>query len=166
VPIAKLAGFGVTAIAVMVFVAAVTVSVAVPLMPLSDAVMVVEPAVAPVAKPDEFTVATAVFEEFHVAVVVTFAVELSLYVAVAVYCSVAPTAMLAVAGVTEIAVTVFATAVTLSAAVPLTPPSDAVIVLEPAATPVAMPDEFTVATAVFEVVQVAVDVTFAVDPSL
>jgi hypothetical protein len=29
-----------------------------------------------------------------------------------------------------------------------------------------MPDEFTVATAALEVVQVAVDVTFAVDPSL
>jgi hypothetical protein len=74
--------------------------------------------------------------------------------------------MLAVAGVTEIAVTVFVAAVTLSAAVPLTPPSAAVMVLEPAAEPVAMPDEFTVATVVLEVVQVAVDVTFAVVPSL
>ncbi|MGD0912289.1 MAG: hypothetical protein ABR928_10350 [Terracidiphilus sp.] len=74
--------------------------------------------------------------------------------------------MLSVAGVTEIAVTVFVAAVTLSAAVPLTLLSEAVMVLEPAVTPVAKPDDFTVATAVFEVVQVAVDVTFAVELSL
>jgi hypothetical protein len=78
VPIAKLAGFGDTAIAVMVFVAAVTLSAAVPLTPLSVAVMVLEPAVAPVAKPDELTVATAVFEVVQVAVDVTFAVAPSL----------------------------------------------------------------------------------------
>jgi hypothetical protein len=83
-----------------------------------------------------------------------------------VYCNVAPTATLSLAGVTEIAVTVFVATVTLSAAVPLTPLSEAPMVLEPAAAPVTMPDEFTVATAALEVVQVAVDVTFAVDPSL
>jgi hypothetical protein len=78
VPIAKLAGFGDTAIAVTVFAAAVTLSAAVPLTPLSEAVMVLEPAVAPVAKPDELTVATAALEDVQVAADVTFAVELSL----------------------------------------------------------------------------------------
>ena len=81
-------------------------------------------------------------------------------------CSVAPAAMLSVAGVTEIAVTVFVAAVTLSAAVLLKPLSEAVMVLEPEVAPVAKPDEFTVATAVLEVAQAAVDVTFAVEPSL
>jgi hypothetical protein len=74
--------------------------------------------------------------------------------------------MLSVAGVTEIAVTVFVAAVTLNAAVPLMPLSEAVMVLEPGVAPVAKPDAFIVATAAVEVVQVAVDVTFAVDPSL
>jgi hypothetical protein len=40
--------------------------------------MVLEPAVAPVAKPDELTVATAALEDVQVAADVTFAVELSL----------------------------------------------------------------------------------------
>jgi hypothetical protein len=40
------------------------------------------------------------------------------------------------------------------------------MVLEPGVAPVAKPDAFIVATAAVEVVQVAVDVTFAVDPSL
>jgi len=62
----------------MVFAAAVTLSAAVPLTPLSEAVMVLEPAVAPVAKPDELTVATAALEDVQVAADVTFAVELSL----------------------------------------------------------------------------------------
>jgi hypothetical protein len=74
--------------------------------------------------------------------------------------------MLAVAGVTAIAVSVIGVAVTLSAALPLTPLNEAKMVLEPGVAPVAKPDEFTVATATFEVVQVAVAVTFAVEPSL
>ncbi|MGD0912290.1 MAG: hypothetical protein ABR928_10355 [Terracidiphilus sp.] len=74
--------------------------------------------------------------------------------------------MLSVAGVTEIVVTVFVAAVTLSAAVPLTLLSEAVMVLEPEATAVARPEAFVVATAVFEDFQVDVVVTFAVEPSL
>jgi hypothetical protein len=74
--------------------------------------------------------------------------------------------MLSVAGVTEIAANVFVAAVTLSAAEPLTPLIEAVIVLEPEVAPVARPEAFTVATAVLEVVQAAVDVTSAVDSSL
>ena len=55
----------------------VTVSVATPLMPLSDAVTVVVPAATPVARPAA-TVATAGFAVVQVAVVVTSAVVPSL----------------------------------------------------------------------------------------
>jgi hypothetical protein len=78
--------------------------------------------------------------------------------------------MLAVGGVTAIEVTVGGgggtTAVTVRVADPLTPLKDAVTVAVPAATPVARPVEFTVAAAVFELVHVAVVVTFAVELSL
>jgi hypothetical protein len=74
--------------------------------------------------------------------------------------------MLAVVGEIAIDFTVFNTAVTVSVAVPLTPFSDAVIVLEPAATPVANPAALIVATDVFELLHVAVAVTFTVELSL
>jgi hypothetical protein len=86
--------------------------------------------------------------------------------AVAVNCSVAPTAMLAVAGITAIEVSVFAAAVTVSAAVPLNPPAAAVIVEEPAATADAIPAALTVAVAVLELVHVADELMSPVDPSL
>ena len=57
------------------FVPAMTVSDAFPLIPLSDAVTVVESAVAPVARPVEFMVATAGVVAAQVAVELTFAVE-------------------------------------------------------------------------------------------
>jgi hypothetical protein len=79
-------------------------------------------------------------------------------------CSVAPVATLAAAGEIEIAVTVFG--VTLSAAVPLMPPTAAVTVVAPALTPMATPLEETVAAAAFELLQFAVEVTTAVEPSL
>jgi hypothetical protein len=74
--------------------------------------------------------------------------------------------MLAVVGEIAIDFTVFDTAVTVSVAVPLTPFSDAVIVLEPAATPVANPAALIVATDVFALLHVAVAVTFTVELSL
>lgn len=81
---------GVTAIEVMVGggggTTAVTVRAAVPLTPLNDAVMVADPAATAVASPAESMVVAAVLELVHVAVEVTFVVELSLYVAVAVNC--------------------------------------------------------------------------------
>jgi hypothetical protein len=43
---------------------------------------------------------------------------------------------------------------------------DAVRVVDPVETPVASPDELTVAIAVFVAAQMAVAVTFAVEPSL
>jgi hypothetical protein len=97
---------GVTAIAVSVFAAAGTVSVALPLMPLSVAVTLVEPPAIAVPKPAAFTVATVASAVFQVAVFVTSAVVLSTYFAVAVYCCVFPIARLTLAGVTETAVTV------------------------------------------------------------
>jgi hypothetical protein len=158
---------GVTAMEVIVFVvAAVTVSIAVPLTPLREAVIVLEPAATAVASPDVLIVAAALLEDVQVAVDVTFAVELSLYVAVAVNCCVAPAAMLPVAGETEIDVIVFVAAVTVSIAAPLTPLSEAVTMLEPAATAVASPVVLIVATPTVADVQVAVEVTFAVEPSL
>ena len=105
VPIAKLAGLGVTEIDLSTL--AVTVNVAVPLTPLRVAVTALEPAATAVAIPDELIVATAVFADVQLAVALTFAVEASLYVAVAVNCVVAPTAKLTVLGDGEIDVTVF-----------------------------------------------------------
>ena len=58
--------------------AAVTVSMAVPLMPLSDAVMVVAPAATAVARPAVLMVAAAVEELLHVTVEVILPVEPSL----------------------------------------------------------------------------------------
>lgn len=81
----------------------------------------------------------------------------------------APAVTLAVGGVTAMEVRVgggVVAAVTVRAAVPLTPLSEAVMVAEPAATPVAMPAELMVAAAVEELVQEALEVTLAVDPSL
>ena len=74
----------------------------------------------------------------------------------------APTAMVGVAGVTEMEVRI---GVTVSVAVPVTPLRVAVMVVEPAATPVARPAA-TVATAGLALVQVAVAVTFPIVPSL
>ncbi len=56
----------------------VTVSVAVPLTPLNDAVTVAEPAATPVARPDALTVATAALEVVQLTVLVMLAVEPSL----------------------------------------------------------------------------------------
>ena len=165
---AKLAAPGETAMDVIVFVvAAATVSVVVPVIPLSEAFMVVEPAATPVAKPLELIVAAAPLEVVQVAVEVTFADEPLLYVAVAVNCSVVPAAMLGFPGDTAIDVRLgVAAACTVRVAVPLMPFTAALTVVEPAATAEAIPEELIVAIAVFAVVQVAVEVTFAVELSL
>jgi hypothetical protein len=77
---------------------------------------------------------------------------------------VAPTATLAVAGVTATDVTVLP--VTVSVALPALPLTVAVTVVEPAATPVARPAALTVPTLGVPVAQVAVVVTLAVVLSL
>jgi hypothetical protein len=69
---------GDTAIDVTVLVGAVTLSVAVPLIPLKAAVTVVEPDAAPVATPLELIVAIVGAPTVHAAVEVTLAVEPSL----------------------------------------------------------------------------------------
>jgi hypothetical protein len=74
--------------------------------------------------------------------------------------------MLGVAGVTAIEESVMTGAVTVNAAVPLMPLTVAVTVLDPATTPVASPAALIVATVALELVQVAFEVTFAVEPSL
>jgi hypothetical protein len=155
---------GVTVMLVSVF--AVTVSDPVPLTPLREAVMVVVPAATQVAMPVALMVAAAVLELVHVAEELMLAVEPSPYVAVAVNCCVPPATMLAVAGVTAMLDSVFATAVTVSVAVPLTPLSDAVMVVAPAATPVARPAALMVAAAVLELDHVTEDVMLALEPSL
>lgn len=78
-------------------------------------------------------------------------------------------ATLAVGGVTEMEVRVGGggvEAVTVRLVLPLTPLSAAVMVAVPEATPVARPVELTVAVAELELVQVTMEVTFAVELSL
>jgi hypothetical protein len=76
---------------------------------------------------------------------------------------VSPTYVPAVAGVIVMDVT---GGVTVSKDVSLIPPMAAVITLEPEATAVARPPELMVATDMIAEVQVAVEVTFVVEPSL
>jgi hypothetical protein len=71
---AKLAAFGVTAIDITVVAAEVTVSDAVPLTPLNEAVIVVDPAATTVDSPPLLIVAVAVLDDVQVAVVVITAV--------------------------------------------------------------------------------------------
>ena len=87
--------------------------------------------------------------------------------AVAANCWVAPAAIEAVSGATAIEVTVTGGACdTVTVAVPLTPVRVAVTVVEPELSAVATPAALMVATAGFEETQVALVVTFAVEPSL
>jgi hypothetical protein len=87
---------GVTAIETTVF--AVTVSVTLALMPLSEAVTVMVPGASEVSNPVDEIVARPVLLVVQVTVAVTFAVELSLYVAVAVSCRLRPSVTLVVPG--------------------------------------------------------------------
>jgi hypothetical protein len=59
-------------------------------IPLSEAVMLAEPTATPAASPEPLIVAAAVLEELHVTWLVMLAVELLLYVPVAVNCSLPP----------------------------------------------------------------------------
>ena len=119
VPTALLAVAGVTAIVDNVT-APVTVRAAVPDLPLKAAVIVAEPAALAVARPLLATVAVVVLEELQVTCVVISRVVPSEYVPLAANCWVAPTALLAVAGVTAIEFRV--AAVTVRAAVSDCPP--------------------------------------------
>jgi hypothetical protein len=126
---------------------------AVPLFPSLVAVIVAEPAATPVTTPLDETVAIPVLELDHVTArpvrTLLFASRV-----VAVSCAVCPTVTLAVAGVTLTDAT--GTTETATVAVPLFPSLVAVIVAEPAATPVTTPLVETVAMPVLELVHVTV----------
>jgi hypothetical protein len=144
-----------------------TVSCALPEIPASVAVIVTGPPTpTPVANPVPApTVATSVFDDFHVDCVVTSFVELSENVPVAVNCCVPFTAIFAVLGVTAIDFSV-GPLLTVSCAVPLIVPSVALIVTVPPATPVARPVAApTAAVSVFEDVHVDCVVTSFVELS-
>ncbi|HXO06277.1 MAG TPA: hypothetical protein VN884_11680 [Candidatus Sulfotelmatobacter sp.] len=141
-------------------VAEVTVRIVEPLMAPEAALIVLVPAATPVASPPAVIVATLAVCEVHIAVLVKFCVELSEKVPVAVNCRVVPLAMEGLAGVTAIDTSVGAVAVTVRVVEPLMAPEAALMVLVPAATPVANPPALIVATPVVCEVQVAVLVRF------
>ena len=127
----------------------VTVTLAVPLFPSLVAVIVAEPAATPVTTPLDDTVAIPVLELDYVTARPVSTLLFASY-AVAVSCTVCPTVTLGVAGETLTDATGASTAVTVAEAVPLFPSLVAVIVAEPAATPVTTPLEDTVAMPVLE----------------
>src|SRR3989442_3351673 len=122
----------------------VTVIAAVALLPSLVAVMVAEPAPAPVTNPLPLTVAAAGLLDAHVTTRPVSAAPLA-SCGVAVSCTVWPTCRLAVAGLTVTDAT--GTLVTVIAAVALLPSLVAVIVAEPAPAPVTNPLPVTVAAA-------------------
>ena len=161
---------GVTAIDTSV--AAVTVSVVLPLIPAVAAEMTVVPAATLVARPSEPAaleiVAAAGVADVHVTVAVRFCVVPSPYVPVATNCCLVPFAIDGVAGVTAIETRV--APVTVRVVLPLIAPLAAEMTVVPAATPVARPAEPAaleiVAVAGVADAQVAVAVRFCVVPSL
>jgi hypothetical protein len=133
-------------------VAVVTESVVDPVTLPSVAVIVDEPTPTPVAKPAVEMVATDEVEELQVTELVRFCGLPLLYAPVAVNCSVPPAEIDGFTGVT--AIETRPVAETLRDAVPLMLPDVAVMVALPLATPVARPEEFTVATLVADELQV------------
>ena len=134
--------------------AAVSVPVVadVPAFVFNVAVIVAEPAPAPITRPDVLTVATLDADVDHVRPAVG-TVMLLAFTALAVSCVVSPASMLNAAGVT---VTVFAVSVPVTVDAPFLPPPLAVTVALPFETPVNSPDVFTVATPVADEPQVTV----------
>jgi hypothetical protein len=112
--------------------------------------------------------ATLVSEELQVTKVVKFCVELSVYVPVALNCWFVPLAIHGFAGVTPIETSV--AGVTVSPVDPDTLPVAAVMVTDPALTPVARPWKsgalLTDATAVFEELHATEAVRFCVELSV
>src|SRR5216683_632743 len=123
--------------------AAVTVMPAVPFGPSLVAVIVAEPAATPVTKPAPLTVATPALLVAQVIARPVNGVPLA-SLGVAVNCTVCPTWMLALAGLTVTDATGTFDAVRV--AVPLWPSQAAVMIAVPAATAVSSPVPFTVAT--------------------
>ncbi len=121
----------------------VTVTADVPLCPSLVAVIVAEPGATAVTRPLPFTVARAVLLVPHVTTRPASAFPLA-SCGVAVSCTVCPAVTLTDAGLTLTDAT--GTGVTVTVAVPVLVSLVAVIVVEPAATPVTSPLPFTVAT--------------------
>jgi hypothetical protein len=144
--------------------AALTVSTVEPVMPSSVALMVDVPCATAVARPCEpealEMVATEVVAEAQVTWLVSFTVDPSEKVPVAVNCWVSPAGRLGLAGVTEIDSKT--AAVTVSTVEPVMPSSVALIVDIPVATPVASPPLVMVATEVVAEAQVTWLVKFSV----
>src|SRR5436190_1469154 len=130
-----------------------TVMADVPLCPSLVAVMVAEPATFPVTSPLVLTVATAVLLLDHVIVRPDSGLPFASF-GVAVSCTVLPSFTEAGAGVTVTDAT--GTVVTVMPAVPLCPSLVAVIVAEPATTPVTSPLELTAAPVLLLLDQVPV----------
>ena len=141
VPVAIDAFAGVTASETKV--APVTVKDAVPVTDPDATVMVALPVPRLLASPFEFTVATALDPEDHVTDVSGCVLPSSKF-PIALNCCAVPSAIEAVAGLTVIDVRCAAT--TVSNVLSLSEPTVAVIVVEPAARVVAMPDPSTAAT--------------------
>ena len=128
--------------------------------------IVVLPAARLVANPVELMVATEVEDELHKTLPVTVLMEPSEYVPVAVNCCVAPAVTEGDGGATAIETNVTTGALTVRSVLPLTVPLVAVMVAVPAATLRAIPVELTVATEVEDELQVEVEETSLVVPSL
>src|SRR5947199_83486 len=125
----------------------VTVAVAVALFPSLMAVMVAEPAATPVTRPVEETVAVAGALDVQVIARPESTVPAASF-RLAASCTLAPTSTSAVAGLIPTEAT--GTFATVTAADAFFPSLVAVIVVVPAATPVARPVDDTVATDGFE----------------
>src|SRR5439155_153955 len=142
---------------------AVTVIADVPLFPSLVAVIVADPAATPLTRPLPFTVAT---EVLLLAQVTTRPLSglppASLGVAAS--CTVCPTVTLAVTGLTVTDATGIADTVT--AAVPFLPSLVAVIVADPAATPLTRPLPLTVATEALLLASLGVAVNCTVCPTV
>ena len=145
VPTAMLALAGVTAIETRA--AAVTVSDAVPLIPAEVAVTVAVPVPVLLANPVASILTTAVEEEDHVTDVSNCVLPSS-KLPTAVNGSVVPSAIVGVAGVTAMETRCAGT--TVNVAVSVNDPTVAVMVVEPAATVVTIPEPLMVAVAVDE----------------
>ena len=136
------------------------------MLPVEDVAIIIDvPAATDVANPLEpaalLMVATEGVEEVHVTALVRFCIVLSEYVPVAVNCCVAPAMMMGLAGVTAMEINVVAVTVSVVALERL--PNVAVIIVVPAATPVARPALDMVALLVFDELHVTDPVRFCVE---
>jgi hypothetical protein len=128
-------------------------------MPFCAAVIVVVPVATPVARPEMLIVAAGVFEEVHVTLFVKFWVVWLLNVPVAAYACVLPAAMDAVNGVTAMDTSTAGVTVSVTPG-DVTPACVAVIIVVPAASPVATPEALMIAAEVFAELHVTPPVTF------